>query len=68
MSFPWQSLQHEFRDGTLYATIGSLVVVYRNDGTLAAGYSDFACCDYGNQEAPKKIRQLPPRSRMNPAG
>jgi hypothetical protein len=49
-SFPWQSLQHEFRDGTLYATIGSLVMVYKKDGTLAARYSDFACCDYGEEK------------------
>jgi VWFA-related protein len=53
MSFSWQSLVHEFRDGTLYATIGSLVAVYEKDGTLAARYSDFACCDYGNQREPK---------------
>jgi hypothetical protein len=57
MSFSWQSLKHEFRDGTLYATIGSLVMMYREDGTLAARYSDFACCDYGNQDAPKKDSQ-----------
>jgi len=60
MSFPWQSLAHEFRDGTLYATIGSLVQVYGKDGTLAARYSDFACCDYGNQGAPKKNAQTAP--------
>jgi hypothetical protein len=57
MSFPWQSLAHEFRDGTLYATIGSLVMVSKKDGTLAARYSDFACCDYGNQQAPKEDAQ-----------
>ncbi len=51
MSFPGQSLKHEIRNGTLFATIGSLVMVYRDDGTLAARYSDFACCDYGNAEA-----------------
>lgn len=50
LAFPWQALVHEFRDGTLYATIGSLVMVYRKDGTLAARYSDFACCDYGNEK------------------
>jgi VWFA-related protein len=47
IDFPWQTLRCEFRDGTLYATVGSLVMVYRKDGTLAARYSDFACCDYG---------------------
>jgi VWFA-related protein len=59
MGFPWQSLAHEFRDDTLYATIGTLVMVYKKDGTLAERYSDFACCDYGNQEAPKKTAQTP---------
>jgi hypothetical protein len=53
MSFSWQSLVHEFRDGTLYATIGSLLAVYKKDGTLAARYSDFACCDYGNHREVK---------------
>jgi VWFA-related protein len=50
LDFPWQALLHEFRDGTLYAKVGSLVMVYRKDGTLAARYSDFACCDYGNEK------------------
>lgn len=49
-SFPRESLKHEFRDGTVYATIGSLVLVYREDGSLATRYSDFACCDYGEKE------------------
>jgi hypothetical protein len=49
-SFPGESLQHEIRNGTLYATIGSLALVYREDGTLAARYSDFACCDYGDKQ------------------
>jgi hypothetical protein len=48
--FPWQSLWHEFRGGILYANIGSLVMIYRKDGMLAARYSDFACCDYGNKK------------------
>ncbi len=51
LTFPWQSLKHEFRGGTLYATIGSLIMVYTKDGALAARYTDFACCDYGKQEA-----------------
>lgn len=54
MSFPWQSLAHEIHGGTLYASIGSLVMVYRKDGTLTARYSDFACCDYGSEGVPKK--------------
>jgi hypothetical protein len=49
-SFPSESLQHEFRNGTLYATIGSLVMVYGKDGAVAARYSDFACCDYGDKK------------------
>lgn len=52
-SFPRESLRHEFRDGTLYATIGSLVMVYRKNGTLVARYSDFACCDYGDEKKAK---------------
>src|SRR5271165_226748 len=51
-SFPSQSLLHKISDGTLYATIGSLVLVYRKDGTEAARYSDFACCDYGDKKEP----------------
>jgi VWFA-related protein len=50
LDFPWQALLYEFRDGALHATVGSLVMVYRKDGTLAARYSDFACCDYGNEK------------------
>ena len=57
MDFPVQSLQYEFLDGTLYATIGSLVMVYRKNGTLAARYSDFACCDYGNEKTPAAAAQ-----------
>ena len=48
--FPAESLRHEVRAGTLYATIGSLIFVYREDGSLAARFSDFACCDYGDQK------------------
>jgi len=50
LAFPRQELFYELHDGTLYATVGSLVMVYRKDGTLAARYSDFACCDYGNKK------------------
>lgn len=48
-TFPWKSLTHKISKGTLYATIGELVLVLRKDGSIAAGYSDFACCDYGNK-------------------
>jgi VWFA-related protein len=57
LDFPGQALLHEFRDGTLYATVGSFVMVYRKDGTLAARYSDFACCDYGNEKKPSATEQ-----------
>jgi VWFA-related protein len=57
LDFPWEPLSHEFRDGTLYATVGSLVMVYRKDGTLATRYSDFACCDYGNEKKPNTGEQ-----------
>jgi hypothetical protein len=48
LEFPWQSLKHEFKQGTLYASIGALLLIYTQDGSLAARRSDFACCDYGN--------------------
>jgi hypothetical protein len=51
-SFPWQSLAHKISNGTLHATIGSLVLLYRKDGSVAARYSDFACCDYGEKSQP----------------
>jgi VWFA-related protein len=50
LDFPWRSLKHEYRGGTLYATIGMLIVVYNKDGTVAARRSDFACCDYGDEK------------------
>jgi hypothetical protein len=43
--FPWKSLEYEVKDGTLHASIGALLMVYDKDGTLAARFSDFACCD-----------------------
>jgi hypothetical protein len=60
MSFPWQSLAHETHNRTLYASIGSLVLVYGKDGTMAARYSDFACCDYGNEKTPEKEEESTP--------
>lgn len=48
LEFPWKSLKYEFRQGTLYASFGALLMIYNQDGTLAARLSDFACCDYGN--------------------
>jgi hypothetical protein len=54
LEFPPESLTHMIRNGRLYATIGSLVMVYRKDGTVAARYSDFACCDYGSDRHKEK--------------
>jgi hypothetical protein len=62
-SFPGRSLTHKVISGTLYATIGSLVVVYRKDGSEAARYSDFACCDYGDKEEPKGNVEPPSESK-----
>ncbi len=52
MEFPWKSLKHEFKDGNLTATIGSVGIIYNRDGSVAARFSDFACCDYGNSTKP----------------
>jgi hypothetical protein len=52
LDFPWESLTHEFKYGTLYATIGVMGMVYNKDGSLAARFSDFACCDYGKENKP----------------
>jgi hypothetical protein len=52
LAFPSTSLKHEFKNGTLYATIGASGVVYNKDGSVAARFSDFACCDYGNSSKP----------------
>jgi hypothetical protein len=52
LEFPWKSLRHEFNDDTLNATIGSLGIIYNRDGSIAARFSDFACCDYGNSNKP----------------
>ena len=44
LGFPWDSLKREWRGRTLYASIGVLGMIYRKDGTVAARFSDFACC------------------------
>lgn len=44
LEFPWHSLKREWSEGSLYATIGVLGLVYRKDGTLAKRFSDFGCC------------------------
>jgi hypothetical protein len=48
LEFPSKSLKHEFKDGTLKATIGAVGIIYDRDGNVAARFSDFACCDYGS--------------------
>jgi hypothetical protein len=50
LEFPPQSLKHEIRGDRLYATIGVLGMIYSHDGTVVTRFSDFACCDYGNQK------------------
>jgi hypothetical protein len=45
LEFPWKSLAYEVKDGILHASIGALIMVYNEDGTLVARFSDFACCD-----------------------
>ncbi len=44
LEFPWDSLKREWSEGSLYATIGVLGLVYRKDGTLVKRFSDFGCC------------------------
>jgi hypothetical protein len=44
LAFPWNRLKHEWKNATLRATIGVLGMVYKKDGTLAARFSDVACC------------------------
>lgn len=50
LEFPPQSLTHQMRGDRLYATIGVLGKIYGQDGGLVTQFSDFACCDYGNQK------------------
>jgi hypothetical protein len=57
IEFPAASLKHEFKDGTLYATIGASGAIYKKDGSVAARFSDFACCDYGNSMKPSSNSQ-----------
>jgi hypothetical protein len=57
IEFPSKSLKHEFRDGTLYASIGAVGEVYDQAGSVVARFSDFACCDYGNDSHPSTNSQ-----------
>jgi len=62
LEFPWKSLKHEFKDGTLNATIGAVGIIYDRDGNVAARFSDFACCDYGSSNKPSATAQGPEKS------
>ena len=44
LSFPWERLKHEWVLGDLHGTIGVLGIVKRKDGSVAARFSDLACC------------------------
>jgi hypothetical protein len=44
LDFPWETLERKWINGSLSATIGVLGMVFRKDGTLAARFSDQACC------------------------
>jgi hypothetical protein len=44
LAFPWNSLKRRWEHGSHLATIGLLGMVYGNDGTRIARFSDFACC------------------------
>lgn len=44
LDFPWESLDRRWVNGSLSATIGILGEVVRKDGSIAARFSDQACC------------------------
>jgi hypothetical protein len=50
LEFPPGVLKHELRGDKLYASIGLLGEIFSKDGKLVQRFSDFACCDYGNQK------------------
>ena len=49
LTFPWNSLKYDFKDGTLRASIGTLGIISSKNGDTVARFSDFACCEYGNE-------------------
>ena len=49
LTFPWNSLKYDFKDGTLRASIGALGIISNKNGDTVARFSDFACCEYGNE-------------------
>jgi len=53
LSFPWHRLWRAWREGTLYATIGVLGMVYNQEGALVLRFSDFGCC---SQDRPDYVR------------
>ena len=44
LGFPWNHLRYHETETDLHASIGVVGVVYNADGTVAARFSDFACC------------------------
>jgi len=44
LEFPWDHLNHDWIGPDLHATIGVLGVVYQKDRTVAARFTDLACC------------------------
>jgi hypothetical protein len=62
LEFPWKSLKYEVKHETLYASIGALLMVYNKDGTLAARFSDFACCE-NDEDTKSSTKSQPPRAR-----
>ena len=44
LDFPWDSLKRKWIKGSLNATIGVMGLVYSQDATLVARFSDFGCC------------------------
>jgi len=59
LKFPGYTLQHEIRNDTLYTSVGLLAEIYQN-GTLVSRFSDFACCDYGEQKSPTTVSATSP--------
>jgi hypothetical protein len=49
LGFPWDKLKHGFFRGDLQASIGVLGVAYNKNQTVAARFSDFACCASGTR-------------------
>jgi hypothetical protein len=43
-------LKHELRGDRLYTTVGLLGKIRSPNGTVLTRFSDFACCDYGNEK------------------